>query len=700
MSKLELSIENLEGVGASRQKLFSRLGIHTLSNLIMYFPVSHENRGNTVKVDDADSGEYASLILEVITPVTSNRIKSAQTRRAMSVQKFVAGDETGGVKMTFFNCDYLKDVFTVGRKFRFYGIINGIAGNCTMTSPVYEPYSEKVPLLPYVPKYPLTAGLTSKLISSCVKQALEMCGDEICDYLTDDQRTGFGLCSQLDALLNIHFPQNEKKLEEAKLRLAFDELYHFQLKTLLLSEKSKTANAYRINYPDMKAFVSGLEFELTKAQKRVIQDILIDITGVKKPEENDSFKDTLISPARRLIQGDVGSGKTVVAAAIIYACALSGLQSALMVPTSVLAFQHYESVGRMLSKFNIRTALLTGDTKAAEKKQILADLKNGKIDLLIGTHALIEEKVEFSRLALVITDEQHRFGVEQRKVLEGKSKQGILPHTLVMSATPIPRTLAMIMYCDLDISVIDEMPKGRQIIDTFAVGTDKRQRVYNFIRQKVSEGRQAYIVCPLAMETNKDGEYIVTSNYEMKSAKELCQNLEKGALSGLRLDFLHGRMKPSEKDKVMGRFAKGEIDVLVSTTVIEVGVNVPNAALMVIENAERFGLSQLHQLRGRVGRGEHKSFCVVISEKLGKNKDSNFEKRIGIFCATNDGFEIARKDLEIRGPGEFFGRAQHGEICFKMADVMRDVKLLEVTKKLALEHIEKQKGREAQVIGI
>ncbi len=701
MENLKSPVTVLRGISSAREKLFSRLGIYTLRDLIYHYPVSHENRGNVVRTDEAQHGEYASLVLEVITPVTSARIRGGNSR-AMTVQKFIAGDEGGGVKITFFNSEYLKDVFTVGRKFRFYGIVMGIAGNCTMTSPAYEVYNEEVPLLPYVPKYPLTSGLTSKIVSESVKQALFLCRDEIQDRLTLEEREEYGLCTEYDALYSVHFPQSTEALEMAKKRLAFDELYEFQLKILLLGENGRSGDAYRIKYPDMKKYVSSLPFELTHAQKRAIQDILTDISSCNNPDDEANYNgENLIAPARRLVQGDVGSGKTAVAAACVYAAAMSGYQSAIMVPTSILAKQHYDSLSNDLEKFGIKTSLLTGDTKASEKKQILAGLLEGEIDLLIGTHALIEKDVMFSRLALVITDEQHRFGVEQRKTLEGKSKDGIKPHTVVMSATPIPRTLAMILYCDLDISIIDEMPKGRQKVDTYAVGENMRQRVYKFIRDRVAEGRQCYIVCPLAEEKNAEGEYIQTANYEMKSAKKLCEQLKDGLLSGLRVDYLHGKMKQSEKDTVMSSFASGEIDVLVSTTVIEVGVNVPNSVVMLVENAERFGLSQLHQLRGRVGRGTHKSYCILMSPKMNKNKDSDFAKRVGIMCESSDGFKIAEKDLEIRGPGEFFGRRQHGELCFKMADVMRDIKLLEGAKKLAQQNInDKNKEMELGQIGI
>ncbi len=708
-NNLNMPVTCLYGVSEARKKLFSKLGINTLFDLIYHFPAHHEDRSHVVNTEDIVSGQVQTLVLEITTAVTSTRIKSGKTGRAMTVQKFIASDETGGVKMTFFNCDFLKTVFTVGKKFRFYGVITGLAGNCSMTSPEYEPYDENVQLKPYVPRYPLTAGLSSKLLSSCVQQALYKCKDEICDYIEKEDLVKYNLTDLYNALYNIHFPSDPAALEEAKRRLAFDELYSLQLKTIMLGSKEREGKACRIKYPDMKAFVASLPFELTRAQKRTIQDILIDVSGVKNPDEESVYDgESTISPARRLVQGDVGSGKTAVACAALYACAMSGYQSALMAPTSILARQHFESLNETLGKFGISCALLTGQTLSSAKKEIYNALQKGDIDVLIGTHALIEDKVTFKNLALAITDEQHRFGVGQRKTLEAKSSygasseqaSGITPHTIVMSATPIPRTLAMIIYCDLDISIIDELPKGRQSVDTACLNDSKRQRAYEFLYERVREGRQAYVVCALAEEKNKDGEYIQSTSYEMRSAKKLCEDLSEGYLKGLKVSYIHGRMKQAEKDEIMGAFASGQIDVLVSTTVIEVGVNVPNSAVMLIENAERFGLSQLHQLRGRVGRGVHKSYCILVSPLAGKSRDSDFSQRMEILCKTNDGFEIASKDLELRGPGEFFGNRQHGELCFKMADAMRDIELVASAKELAACDFEKNKKREIGQIGI
>jgi ATP-dependent DNA helicase RecG len=550
-----------------------------------------------------------------------------------------------------------------------------------MTSPEYEPYYEDYMPARIEAVYPLTSGITRKLISSCVKQALENYKDDIEDNLEPDIVKRNGFMPYYEALWGAHFPKDEKTLENARKRLAFEELYNFYLKMLFLGDKSRKGKAYRIDYPDMRKFVSFLPFKLTYAQKKAIQDILVDITLAHDPGENAKNKGKRFAPpARRLVQGDVGSGKTVVACAALYACAKSGFQSVLMAPTGILARQHYESIGKLLSNFGIRTVLLVGGMKTAQKRETLQMIESGEAQVVIGTHALIEENVKFKNLALAITDEQHRFGVMQRKALEDKNDEDIKPHTVVMSATPIPRTLALIMYCDLDISIIDTMPLGRKPVETYAVGTDMRSRVYKFIFRQAKQGKQSYIVCPLAEES----EEMLTTGYEMKAAKEYCDALKKTPLGELEITYIHGKMKQQEKDDIMERFADGKIDLLVSTTVIEVGVNNPNATVMLVENAERFGLSQLHQLRGRVGRGSDKSYCILMSPLLKKSKpDSTFSKRMDILCKSTDGFKIAEKDLEIRGPGEFFGKRQSGEFKFRIADVSSDMKLLMLAKEEA-----------------
>ncbi len=674
-------ITSLKGISGARAKLFAKLDVFSVYDLLQFFPRMYRDRGKIREVMDFSGDEKALFALEVVKPLTSARIKSKKTGKAMTVQHFSAADNTGTVKITFFNSEFLKNTFVTGRKFLFYGELERTARGISMTSPEYEPYYEDYMPARIEAVYPLTSGITRKLISSCVKQALENYKDDIEDNLEPDIVKRNGFMPYYEALWGAHFPKDEKTLENARKRLAFEELYNFYLKMLFLGDKSRKGKAYRIDYPDMRKFVSFLPFKLTYAQKKAIQDILVDITLAHDPGENAKNKGKRFAPpARRLVQGDVGSGKTVVACAALYACAKSGFQSVLMAPTGILARQHYESIGKLLSNFGIRTVLLVGGMKTAQKRETLQMIESGEAQVVIGTHALIEENVKFKNLALAITDEQHRFGVMQRKALEDKNDEDIKPHTVVMSATPIPRTLALIMYCDLDISIIDTMPLGRKPVETYAVGTDMRSRVYKFISRQAKQGKQSYIVCPLAEES----EEMLTTGYEMKAAKEYCDALKKTPLGELEITYIHGKMKQQEKDDIMERFADGKIDLLVSTTVIEVGVNNPNATVMLVENAERFGLSQLHQLRGRVGRGSDKSYCILMSPLLKKSKpDSTFSKRMDILCKSTDGFKIAEKDLEIRGPGEFFGKRQSGEFKFRIADVSSDMKLLMKAKEEA-----------------
>lgn len=679
-------VTKLYGVSEARAKLLANLEIETIDDLVRHYPRGYEDRGMTKKVCELSPGETASCILEISSPLSSTRISSKQGR-AMTVQKVVAHDETGSVHMTFFNRDFLKTTLVTGRKFRFYGPVSGSFLSPQMLSPAYEPYYENAKLDNLVPIYPLTKGVTCKMLSILVKQALEAYKNV--ESLPQDIVQKFGLLGLYDALCAIHFPCDGEKMKKARHRLAFEELLLFQLRLRALKNRNKKGRAIKLRRPDMTPFFDSLDYELTGAQKNAVENIIYDMTRSETQTEMSLIREHT-PPMRRLVQGDVGSGKTIVAASAVYVCAKNGCQASLMVPTEILAEQHYTSLLPLMEQHHIATALLTGSTKAAEKKKILSALADGKIDFIIGTHALIEDNVVFKTPGLAITDEQHRFGVKQRDKLSGKTAvsddgESIIPHMLVMSATPIPRTLALILYGDLDISIIDELPPGRQKVDTFAVGESMRERIYKFIEKLVSEGRQAYIVCPLAENLNED---ISDEMYEsgLKSAAEYCEKLKTEVFPRLRIDFVHGKMKSSEKDKVMRAFSSGQTDILVSTTVIEVGVNVPNAALMVIENAERFGLSQLHQLRGRVGRGKHKSYCVLMSPIIkGQLADgaNPSEKRFRIMCENESGFKISEYDLEMRGPGDFFGKRQHGELAFKIADLAADMKLIEETKKLA-----------------
>ncbi len=690
----DIPMSSIKGISTAREKLFRKLDITTVGELLHYYPRTYENRGNIREIMDVADGECVSLLLEIVSPMVSARIKSQSSGRALTVQHVVAADSTGSVKITFFNREFLKNTLTTGKKFRFYGVLARTPRGITMSSPAFEPYIDGEELPAYVPVYPLTAGISQKLISACVKYSLEKFGGYIDETLSDDILGKYGFMPYRDALKEMHFPTDTETLEKARRRFAFEELFEFYVKTIKLGNKDRNGSAYRIKYPDMKAFTEKLPFTLTLAQKHAIHDILKDISHTDKPElvNNINICEKYVLPARRLVQGDVGSGKTIVACAAIYAAAKSGYQSALMAPTGILAIQHYEEMGRLLSKFGIKCVLLTGGMRVTEKRKVLTDIVSGEADVVIGTHALIEDDVVFNKLALAITDEQHRFGVMQRRALEGKSiAENIKPHVVVMSATPIPRTLAMIMYCDLDISIIDQMPKGRKPVETYSVGEDKRSRVYNFIADFITAGRQAYIVCPLA-ELDEDAD--INGDVELKSAKEYCASLNKTALSDVRVEYIHGKMKQVQKDEIMTRFADGEIDVLVSTTVIEVGVNVPNASVMLIENAERFGLSQLHQLRGRVGRGTDKAYCILMSPLLGKaSENTDFVKRINVICKNNSGFVIAEKDLELRGPGEFFGRRQSGEFRFSVANISADMDLVRIAKSEADDFVSKTNAK-------
>ena len=687
----EIPITDIKGISTAREKLFAAIDVHTVGDLMSYYPRAYQNRGNVKSVFEALDGETVSLVLEVMTPLMSARIKAVKNKRMQTVQHIMASDESGNVKIVFFNREFLKNTFSPGKKFRFYGIISKKGKVAEMISPDFDLCYENITLPALVPVYPLTSGLTQKLIGSCTGYCLEKYGSLIAETLPQNVISENGLCSLKDALKGIHYPENEEENEKAKKRLAFEEMYFFFLKTMRLGNKAYEGKSFRIRYPDMKAFTSVLPYALTSAQKYAIQDILIDISGTNKPEMNvPSSNEEYLSPSRRLIQGDVGCGKTMVACAAIYACAKSGYQAALMAPTGILANQHYDELSRYLGKFGIKCVLLTGGMKASEKRKTVSMIASGEADVVIGTHALIEENIVFKKLALAITDEQHRFGVMQRKALEKNAdKADIKPHVVVMSATPIPRTLAMIMYCDLDVSIIDKMPVGRKPVETHAVSESKRGRVFKFISDFVESGKQAFIVCPLS-EIDYDAEQ--TAKLELKNAKQYCESLENTVLGKYRTEYIHGKMKQSEKDGIMERFANGEIDILVSTTVIEVGVNVPNSCVMLIENCERFGLSQIHQLRGRVGRGSDKAYCILMSPLMDKaSPESDFKKRIDTVCKTTNGFEIAEKDLELRGPGEFFGKRQSGEFRFRIASLVSDMELVNIAKKEATKTFEKEK---------
>ena len=652
-------VSSLNGVGKVRAKQLERLGITTLGDLIYFFPRAYEKRGDVRPLSCFEPERNASYILTVAKNVTQSKIK-----RGLTISKFRAFDESGSVEITYFNSPFVKDVFQQGATFRFWGKVELKKGKLQMVNPKHEPYVDGIPLPDFVPIYSLTEGISSKQIDKLVKAAINDILPEITDPIPDILRLEQQLPTLTYAIKNAHFPESEEALFAARRRLAFDEMLLFGLGISMSSKTKKNGDGIKFSPCSLTPLTSLLPYELTSAQKNAINDIYRDCVLGNANE---------ISPMARIIVGDVGCGKTICAASAAYLCARSGYQTALMVPTEILARQHYMEFSALLSQLGIKVELLIGSTSLKEKKRIKDDLSNGKIDICIGTHALICDDVDFSNLGLVITDEQHRFGVNQRAKLKEKSKK---THLLVMSATPIPRTLALTMYGDLDISRITEMPKGRQRVDTFVVDEGYRTRLYDFINKQVTLGGQCYIVCPSIEQSEESGfivdretgEVISEGSLHLKSAVDFAEEVKK-ALPMINVALLHGKMKSDEKDAVMSDFATGKTHVLVSTTVIEVGVNVPNASLMIIENADRFGLSQLHQLRGRVGRGQRKSYCILVSD----TKSPKSRERLNVMRTTYDGFEIAEKDLLLRGPGDFFSSVsndnlrQSGGFEFKFA---------------------------------
>ncbi len=665
------SVSELSGVGATRKKQLEKLGIKTLRDLIYLFPRAYERRGDVKSLTEVSFDAPSSVILTV-----ASEVKTARIKKGLTISKFRAFDESAACEIVFFNSEYIKDLFHIGAIFRFYGKFSISKKNLQLSNPKYEPIIKQTPLPDLVPIYPLTEGLSSKFIDKITKCAIDEVLYQIEDYLPDYIRIKNSLPVLSYALRNIHFPENDEALKKSLSRLAFDEMMMFGIGISISSTyKHKTKGAV-FSPCDLSKITNLLPYELTNSQKQAVNDIYKD-TVFKNKNGN-------IAPMARILVGDVGSGKTICAILSMYIASQSGYQSALMAPTEILAKQHYNDINALFASQGIKVELLLGSTTQKEKKRIYESLISGETNVVIGTHALISDKTEFHNLGLIITDEQHRFGVAQRAVLKDKSKSA---HLLVMSATPIPRTLALAMYGDLDVSRITEMPKGRQKVDTFVVDESYRTRLNNFILKQVYNGGQCYIVCPAIEGTdeNVDGEFMPNSiNYlqkqpsgvlNLKNIKEYTDNLKQN-LPNLRIESLNGRMKATEKDAIMTKFSAGEIDVLVSTTVIEVGVNVPNASLMIVENADRFGLAQLHQLRGRVGRGTRKSYCILVSD-LNTDKARS---RLEIMRTTYDGYEIAEKDLLLRGPGDFFAAAsdslrQSGGFEFKLAKLCDDTEL-------------------------
>lgn len=643
MVDFDKNVRFIKNVGPSREMILNKLGIYTLEDVITYFPRDYEDRGKFKKIVELLNDETATVKALVTSKVTESFI-----RKGMTIYKLVVRDETGSLVLTWFNQAYLKNVFAIGKEYIFFGKVKTGIGRIEMSSPIFDEIGKEKNTGKIIPLYPLTSGITQNIIRAIIENAMNEARGNFLESLPNWVLEKYKLCGIDFAIENIHFPNSFEDFEIARKRIAFEELFTLQT-ALLLMKSSVKADKCGITFgidENIDELLSTLPYTLTNAQLRVWNDI-----------NNDMKSDKCMN---RLVQGDVGSGKTVVAMLALFKAVKNGYQAAMMAPTSILAKQHYLYLSKMLSPFGIRCELFTGELTKKRREKLVEALKNGEIDIAVGTHALIEDNIEFKNLGLVITDEQHRFGVRQRSILSSK---GTVPDVLVMTATPIPRTLALILYGDLDISIIDELPPGRQKIDTFAVTKSLEERVNNFIKKELSSGRQAYIVCPLVEESeNMDGLKSVTEQHEYY----------KNVFDGFNVGILHGKMRPKEKDEIMTRYKNGEINVLISTTVIEVGVDVPNATIMVIENAERFGLAQLHQLRGRVGRGSFKSYCILKYN----SKSDVVRQRMDIMQKSNDGFVISEKDLELRGPGEFFGTKQHGIPEFKIANLFTDLSLL------------------------
>lgn len=653
MARLSDPITVLKGIGPAKAKCFAALNIITLEDLICHFPRGYDDRTQMVRIEKLQPDVPACFRAMVMnTPRTSH------IRKGLDLTKVQVADTTGRLNLTFFNAKYAAEQLHYGEEYLFYGAVSGDFIGYSMTNPVFEPVDSAPGVTRRIlPVYPLTAGLTNAAVGRAVAQAMEICPapEEI---IPEQIRREFDILPAEEAYRAIHAPQSMAQAEQAKRRLIFEEFFVFSAGLSLMRAAREEKHCRPYENRDLSRFYRALPFSLTGAQQRVIGQILEDLGKG--------------APMNRLVQGDVGSGKTMVAAAAAFCAVGNGDQAALMAPTEILAEQHFRSLEALLTPLGIRVGLLTGSMTPKNKERIRQSIAQGELDLVIGTHALVSDQTRFAKLGLVITDEQHRFGVGQRSALSAK---GDCAHLLVMSATPIPRTLALLMYGDLDVSVLDELPPGRQRVDTFLVGESYRARINAFIRKQVEQGHQCYVVCPAVEQT--DG-------MSLKAASEWAHTLQETVFPDLRIALLHGQMKGSEKDQVMARFAAGEADVLVATTVIEVGVDVPNATLMVIEDADRFGLSQLHQLRGRVGRGSAKSYCVMTTH----NRNEQTVARLKALCKTNDGFAIAREDLKLRGPGDFFGARQSGMPAFRVADLGVDLETLEQAQQASKQWIE------------
>lgn len=655
--RLSDSVQYLKGIGEKRAELFHRLGIFTVEDLLYHLPRGFEDRTQIRDISDLVEGETVC-----VKGVLAMGVRKFRAGRGTWVVQTRLSDGTGMMQLTWFNAVYVeKALADPSAEYMFFGKVSYRGMAAEMVNPIIEKLdgkSEKMGKI--VPVYPATAGLQQRSIRDAIVQAVERLGEALPETLPREVREKYGLIGIEQAIRRVHMPKDFEEFSVARRRLVFEEFLKLQLGVSSVKNRKKRLKATAVkNVRCIADFAATLSFSLTDAQKRVINEISADLRSE--------------TPMNRLVQGDVGSGKTIVAAAAMYAVAQSGYQSVMMAPTEILAEQHYGSMRKYFDPWGIKVAFLSGGQKAKERKENLALIESGEAKVVVGTHAVITEKVKFDKLVLSITDEQHRFGVGQRSRLADKGEN---THTLVMTATPIPRTLSLVIYGDLDISIIDKLPPGRKPIKTVMLKEAQRQRMYEFVRRELNKGRQVYFVCALVDDSDM---------VNAKAATEYVKKLREGAFRDYSVGLLHGKMKSFEKEEIMRAFAKGEVDVLVATTVIEVGVDVPNATVMVIENAERFGLSQLHQLRGRVGRGGEQSYCIIF----GNTGSGVAEERMKVMCETNDGFKIAEKDLEIRGPGEFFGTRQHGLPEMKIGNFFTDMDILKETQGAAGELLAK-----------
>ncbi len=659
--KLSDNIIDIKGIGEKTASAYNRLGINNVGDLVHYYPRAYKVYSEPVPVSSASEGERVAIFCKVVSYVDVHK------GRRYTIASLSAADNSGSVRMVWFNMPFIKNQFHKGDSYIFYGTVKYKGNMRVMEMPEYfTQYNYQRAMSTMQPIYPLKSGITNNSVTRSVR-AVEEVIRSIPDYLPESVIEKYNLMSKSEAVYEVHFPHNEETLKNAIKRIAFDEFLEFLIRIRKLREDTVSEpNIHKLTKESIlkrDAFIAGLPYELTEGQKNAVNDI------------TDDMKSEYVM--NRLVQGDVGSGKTIVAAIALFMNSISGYQGALMVPTEVLAVQHYEDLSKLFKPYKFTVRLLTGSMSVKEKRAVYQELREGICDVVIGTHAIIQDMAEFKALGLVITDEQHRFGVKQREKLE---KKGQMPNVLVMSATPIPRTLAIILYADMDISVIKDMPAQRKRIMNCVVGTDYRPSAYGFIKKQVSEGHQAYVICPMVEESEtSDSENVINYSDELQNILG----------DRIKVAYLHGKMKESEKSEILHSFINKEIDVLVSTTVIEVGINNPNATVMMIENAERFGLAQLHQLRGRVGRGSAQSYAIFVNVK--KSKES--EERLKVLENSNDGFYIASEDLKLRGPGDFFGIRQSGEMDFKFADIYNHADMLRLAQDISVEYGDSIEGK-------